>query len=105
MANKEILRREKTVSAVAQSLMRGRCKEFDPYEATERQKKKYDQVLEYHKAYLERISASSEELDEVIVEKSELNRMNLRIEYLENMVNKRDSEIDRVTDLNNEFFD
>ena len=77
-----------------------KCKQFEPYEATARQKKKFEQIHDYHKAYLEHISASSEELNEVLVDKSELTRMNGRIEYLEKMVDKRDRRIKRRSDAN-----
>jgi hypothetical protein len=64
--------RDRAISSVAQYFMRVRCKEFDPYEATEKQISKYQKIHEANKDYLDEASDSSQDVQVCSVGQNEM---------------------------------
>ena len=61
-------------SFVAQSLMRVKCKEFEPLGCSDRKIEKYERIHEVNKNYLDYHSAFSDELQVCFVKKERWRR-------------------------------
>lgn len=98
-------KREIAASFVAQSLMKVKCKEFEPLDCSEKKIEKYERVHEANKDYLEYHSASSSEIKTCFVSKEDHNAMKEEILELKTLIRKKDKKLGEAYQLNLEVND